>query len=330
MKPHYTDQNGTSRPIRPELLEILCCPECKADLHQGSSVLFCNACAMHYPIVNGIPIFVDVDSMEKEKQVLKGFYEDFGWKEDSESGMYNSPIAFGFSSEALVHHRKLVNRAQKRHFDPEGKYFLDCASGAIPAEEYLEYSQGYDFHVCVDLAYSALCGAQEKLGDRGLFVNADATKLPFISDSFDAILSSHTIYHIPENQQEIAIREFGRVLKKGKKCVVYYNVGEHSLIGIVLRPLVWVRRKYLSSHGDAPPIYSYHHRWSWFSGFSDAFSQIQLSVYKLFPNQVIRYLFPTNPISNFLGRAFVNVVRYLERNRALYKISQYVTVVFTK
>jgi uncharacterized protein YbaR (Trm112 family) len=53
--------------MKRRLYEILCCPTCKGDLELRSTeafddqqeimcgVLICHACAVHYPIVDGIP-----------------------------------------------------------------------------------------------------------------------------------------------------------------------------------------------------------------------------------------------------------------------------------
>jgi hypothetical protein len=42
-------------PISKELLEILACPMCKADVKLRGKELVCASCGRRYPIVNGIP-----------------------------------------------------------------------------------------------------------------------------------------------------------------------------------------------------------------------------------------------------------------------------------
>jgi len=42
-------------PISKELLEILACPMCKADVKLEDQELVCVKCKRRYPIVNGIP-----------------------------------------------------------------------------------------------------------------------------------------------------------------------------------------------------------------------------------------------------------------------------------
>lgn len=47
-----------------ELLEILACPLCKADVELREEKIVCVKCARRYPIENGIPIML-VEEAEK-------------------------------------------------------------------------------------------------------------------------------------------------------------------------------------------------------------------------------------------------------------------------
>jgi ubiquinone/menaquinone biosynthesis C-methylase UbiE len=206
---------------------------------------------------------------------------------------------------------------------------LDCASGAIPAKEYLDYSVNYAFHVCVDLTLAALQGARQRLGARGLYVNADGTWLPFKSNVFDAILCSHTLYHVPRDEQRSMLLEFHRVLRPGARCVVYYNLGEHSLVGRMLRPLLRVKRwrdRNLVQH----KMYSHHHPLTWFEQFLGIYRSVDFHVYRLLPNQVFKYLFPSNWIFDGLGNLVIPRLRKLESQPGLVRHAQYVTVVLQK
>ena len=50
--------------IDKELLEILACPACKADVILQAEKIVCTKCARKYPIVEGIPVML-VDKAEK-------------------------------------------------------------------------------------------------------------------------------------------------------------------------------------------------------------------------------------------------------------------------
>lgn len=47
-------------PIRPELLEILACPQCKGPVHpvEEDETLRCEACRLAYPIRDDIPVML--------------------------------------------------------------------------------------------------------------------------------------------------------------------------------------------------------------------------------------------------------------------------------
>jgi ubiquinone/menaquinone biosynthesis C-methylase UbiE len=58
-----------------------------------------------------------------------------------------------------------------------------------------------------------------------LVAQADARKLPLKTQSADAILSMHMLYHVP--QPATALTEFRRALKPGGKVLAVLNVGGH-------------------------------------------------------------------------------------------------------
>jgi len=45
-------------PIKKELLEILCCPQCRGNLDLKEETLTCGTCRLAYPIRNDIPIML--------------------------------------------------------------------------------------------------------------------------------------------------------------------------------------------------------------------------------------------------------------------------------
>ena len=52
--------------INKELLEILACPQCKADVRQEGEEIICTnpQCGLRYPIRDGIPVML-IDEAEK-------------------------------------------------------------------------------------------------------------------------------------------------------------------------------------------------------------------------------------------------------------------------
>jgi hypothetical protein len=102
------------------------------------------------------------DSIKKD---VRQFYDQVGWQKIS-SGVYQNaeyedlrPV-----SRAYIHKCHLrVNR----HLNPQGKYLLDAGSGPIQYPEYLTYSEGYQYRVCLDISIVALMDARERIGGCG-------------------------------------------------------------------------------------------------------------------------------------------------------------------
>ncbi len=152
------------------------------------------------------------------KQQVRQFYDQIGWQEVSQ-GLYQNaryedlrPV-----SRQYIHrcHLRLL-----RHLKPQGRFFLDAGSGPIQYPQYLEYSKGYQYRVCADISFTALQEARKRVGEHGLYVVADIANLPFKSAAFEAVVSLHTIHHLPEAEHLQAYRELYRVLMAGSTAVV--------------------------------------------------------------------------------------------------------------
>ncbi len=160
--------------------------------------------------------------MRNEKEIVRRFYDTFGWDRNV-GGVYRDTDAFVDSRHVLDSYRHNTHMRVARFLPSRGEYFLDAGCGAIPHQEYLEYSAGFRWRVCVDFSEKALAEARTKLGDHGLYVVGDVTKLPFVDNTFDAVLSAHVIYHVPYDEQEAVIRELHRTLAPGRTCGIIYS-----------------------------------------------------------------------------------------------------------
>ena len=107
----------------------------------------------------------------------------------------------------------------KRHLAPTGDFLLDAGSGPVQYDEYLTYSQDYRYRVCMDLSVVALQEARKRLGEKGVYVNADIANLPFKDDTFDGIVSLHTIHHVPIEEKVGVYKGLHRTLKPGRSMV---------------------------------------------------------------------------------------------------------------
>lgn len=174
------------------------------------------------------------------KEDVRQFYDQVGWQKIS-SGVYQNaeyedlrPV-----SRAYIHKCHLrVNR----HLDHQGKYLLDAGSGPIQYPEYLTYSEGYQYRVCLDISIVALKDARERVGDHGLFVVADVANLPFATEVIDGLVSLHTLHHLTADDYLPAYHELRRVMKSGARAVVVNGWGDSSLMRFFRYPVLLMER----------------------------------------------------------------------------------------
>jgi len=157
-------------------------------------------------------------SEQQVKDEVRQFYDQVGWQVAGEGTYQNAryedlrPVA-----------REYIHRCHlrvARFLAPAGKYLLDLGSGPVQYPEYLAYSRGYDYRVCADISIVALQEARKRLGDKGLYVVADAAHLPFAPGAFDGLVSLHTFHHLPAADQRPAYGEVYRVLKRGASAAI--------------------------------------------------------------------------------------------------------------
>ena len=159
--------------------------------------------------------------LRQEKANVRAFYDTFGWGKDGR-GTYNDTASFVDLRTVLSRYYHQTQVRVSKYLKPSGGYFLDAGSGPLSQPEYLTYSAEYAHRVCVDLSATALRHVRSKLGSHALCVVGDLVHLPFGQDVFDAVLASHVLYHIPEDEQLNAMQELYRTMKGGAACVILY------------------------------------------------------------------------------------------------------------
>jgi SAM-dependent methyltransferase len=153
------------------------------------------------------------------KKDVQEFYDNIGW-DKSDDGFSDASIYEDLRPVAAEYIQRCHQRV-KQHLPDSGRYLLDVASGPVQYDDYVE--------------------ARRRLGDKGLYVVADIANLPFADNTFDGVVSLHTIYHVPAAEQEKAFNEIHRVLAPERPAVVVYSWGARSpLMLLSLMPFqVW-------------------------------------------------------------------------------------------
>jgi SAM-dependent methyltransferase/uncharacterized protein YbaR (Trm112 family) len=192
-----------------------------------------------------------IEEIDPGKRMVQEFYDSFGWVR--EGGWYLDTLAFVDTRPWAMAYLRRCHRRVGRQLPARGRLLLDAGSGPVHHEECRRYSDGYDLRVCVDLSSLALREAEQRLGERGLYVLGDLVHLPFRDGVFDAAVSLHAIYHVPAGEQRAAFEEIHRVLRPGAPGVVVYRRLVH--------------RRAQARRPDAiptPKLYSHSHPYAWF------------------------------------------------------------------
>lgn len=177
---------------------------------------------------------------EVSKQEVASFYDKVGWQSEGDGLFQNAEY-----EDLRKVSQSYIARAHARvgkYLPKRGKYLLDAGSGPVQYEAYLKYSEGYEKRVCLDLSFVAMQEARKKLGDKGFYVVSDVANLPFAPESFDGIVSLHTIHHLPIEEKADAYLYMHKALKPGGSMVTVDGWGEHKLAKFWEKVIALARR----------------------------------------------------------------------------------------
>lgn len=182
---------------------------------------------------------------ENTKNQVREFYDQIGWSQVGE-GVYQNARYEDLRPVSREYIHKCHLRV-KDHIAASGHLLLDAGSGPVQYPEYVTYSRNYQHRVCADISMTALREARQRLGAHGLYVVMDVSSLPFKSDAFDAVVSLHTIHHLPLSEHKGAYLDLIRVLVPGRSAVIV-NGWHNPRLMTLAEPLIRLGRM-LSGRG---------------------------------------------------------------------------------
>jgi len=218
-----------------------------------------------------------------DKKRVFDYYNEVNFKTKDSLKIYeDSPKWVDFREVSSKYIKNSFTKAS-RFYPSKGKYLLDIASGPIGLPEYMALSDGYEFRICVDISINALIQAKiniEGAGKKGIYICGDITNIPIRDKSCDTVLSQHTLYHIPKNDQFTAVNEMYRVAKNESKIVIIYSWFYHSWFMNISLNFIQIYRILRHFAGklfvrlvkSKPRLYFYPHSPRWFKK-SFAFSK---------------------------------------------------------
>lgn len=251
-----------------------------------------------------------------EKKAVQDFYDDFGWKKDEEG--YKDTLTFEDRRPIADQYWKRCHLRLNRYL-PGGNYLLDVASGSIPHDEYLTYHQHYGLRVCMDFSILAMKEAAMRLKGKGIFILGDMTNIPLKENCVDGIISMHTVYHVPMQEQTKAVEEAYRVLSSKGQAVIVYSWKNPGLMRLAFK--IWnpilalykklkgqkrVRKPFKSD--DRPELFVQQQNHDWFTREIRKRFNARLKVYsaisRSFSNTFIR--------KKAFGRQLTDFIFFLE------------------
>jgi ubiquinone/menaquinone biosynthesis C-methylase UbiE/uncharacterized protein YbaR (Trm112 family) len=180
----------TSLPEIEHSSPTLVCPNSRLPLHLDDNVLQSTDMQYSYPLVDDIPVFEGLDE----------FYENRWSSTDTSTGNLRNIL--------IKKQRFFVNQLKRQ----QGNVLdLGCGGG------WKLFTQVGPV-TGIDLSHGSLKIAGEIYNQ---VVQANWTKLPFTDNSFDIVVSSDVLGHVPFAEKEQVFSEIARVLKPGGLTLHY-------------------------------------------------------------------------------------------------------------
>lgn len=209
-------------PLRRELLSLLLCPEDHGPLVgwdgvQPEALLVCATCAATYPIRGGVPCLLP--AALREAKDAPAVLEDQGEIAEKRREMA-ARDAQAYDYDRMLG-LKLFTGAElplsQRFLAPAADHLVleaGCGTGRMTAS-FARASRGV---IALDFSMESIRANMAKLtpptAERVLFIQADISRLPLRTESFDRVGSFGVYEHLPSDEaRDRAVAEMVRVLK---------------------------------------------------------------------------------------------------------------------
>jgi ubiquinone/menaquinone biosynthesis C-methylase UbiE/uncharacterized protein YbaR (Trm112 family) len=197
-------------------LDVFACPECRGALKvvslQAESGYLCPACQKVYPIVAGIPHFI-------EPQVLTGLNQRFSQLYDWFSWGYRAFSKVAFAYIGLTEEQ--ARREVTDRLDPGGGRLLEVSIGPGVNLPYLIGRADVGEIYGLDISPGQLDRCREYVAHQGWDIQlqlGNAEQLPYQDNSFDGVFHLGGINFFSD--QKKAIEELIRVAKPGTRLLI--------------------------------------------------------------------------------------------------------------
>jgi uncharacterized protein YbaR (Trm112 family) len=210
----------SSMGVDPRLLEVIVCPDCRADLTTTGADLVCTGCQRDYPVIDGIPRLLpknfDVEHLHEEESLARMMRH----KETAPKMQFNlrqwdqSKVEFWSTVRARLMGKG--NGRAEHDSSPaaagDGQLrIVNLGCGNDP--NYLSLARAGHMVVNFELVMDMLRGLQTHY-PTGHYVNGDLKNLPLRPGAFDCVISIDVIHHECDQLEEL-FQSWRSLLKPG-------------------------------------------------------------------------------------------------------------------
>jgi SAM-dependent methyltransferase len=208
----------------PKWAEWLVCPECGTRLQQGGEQLHCSECKRSWPVINGIPHFVEEFPywgeipLEQMREVNR-LAETGPWQ----AALLNSPDPSVQQGAEMILNLERANWQWLLNLPPESRV-LDVGAGMGTNSHALamHYREVIALEPVLErIQFMSTRFAQEKLADIRV-LRSSVWTLPFATESFDLVVMNGVLEWVAEDRigdpghlQECALKKVFRLLRPG-------------------------------------------------------------------------------------------------------------------
>ena len=246
------------------------------------------------------------------------YYKSLGWS--TQNGIYRDTLVNENLQHAALQYNTDTRRRVLRilHSLSSERFYslLDCASGPIQYPEYLEYSRLFTKRVCIDFSETALQAARVNLINDSQpnceFICKDFLDFEIKSNSFDAAISLHTLYHVQLEKQEQFVEKLIAVTKPGGLVIVVYSnpFSFRSFIripsAITMRFWGGLRGKLFGKKINSNGIYCKRHRRLWWTRFNKL-GHVSFCAYRLFTPSFEKKFIPDNKFGAWIYKILFRI-----------------------
>jgi len=182
--------------VLPDMSRIGACPTCHASLEREERAFVCTGCRARWPIVKGIPRFVD------SEHYVQSF--GFQWRRHRRTQL----IERGLDSE-----KEFREKTGLGPDDVRGKLVLDVGVGAGRFSELIARWGGTPVGVDLSLAVLSARKTLAPYAPHAFVAQANLFHMPFKEESFDVVYSMGVLMATPSTRD--ALRTIARFVKPG-------------------------------------------------------------------------------------------------------------------